>query len=151
MASLNKVQIIGNLGGDPEVRAIGSGDKVANFNVATKEVFTDRSGQRQEKTEWHRVVVWRKLAEIAEKYLRKGSQIYVEGKLTTRSWDDQNGVKKYTTEIVAQNFQMLGSRQGGPSSGPMESSYENSDSGMAPSMSHASDSIPPLPEDDLPF
>lgn len=107
--SLNKVMIIGNLGRDPEVRQAGE-NKVANFTVAITERFTDHSGQRQERTEWVNVVVWRKLAEIAQQYLRKGSQVYVEGRLQTRSWDDQNGQKKYMTEVVADNFQMLGRR-----------------------------------------
>lgn len=107
--SLNKVMIIGNLGRDPEIRQAGE-NKVANFTVAVTERFTDRAGQRQERTEWVNVVVWRKLAEIAQQYLRKGSQVYVEGKLQTRSWDDQNGQKKYMTEVVADNFQMLGRR-----------------------------------------
>lgn len=107
--SLNKVMIIGNLGRDPEVRQAGE-NKVANFTVAVTERFTDRAGQRQERTEWVNVVVWRKLAEIAQQYLRKGSQVYVEGRLQTRSWDDQNGQKKYMTEVVADNFQMLGRR-----------------------------------------
>jgi single-strand DNA-binding protein len=110
MAGLNKVMIIGNLGGDPEVRQAGDA-KVANFNVAVTERFKDRQGQQQERTEWVTVVVWRALADIAQQYLRKGSPVFVEGKLQTRSWDDQNGQKRYKTEVVANNFQMLGGRR----------------------------------------
>lgn len=109
-ASLNKVMIIGNLGRDPEVKTVGS-VMVANFSVATDEGYKDKSGQKVEKTEWHKVVLWRGLAEIAEKYLRKGSTVYVEGKLVTRSWEDQGGVTKYTTEIVGDRLQMLGGRR----------------------------------------
>lgn len=112
MASVNKVIIVGNLGRDPEVREVSSGAKVANFSVATSESYTDKNtGQKVEKTEWVRVVVWRKLAEIVERYLRKGSQVYLEGKLSTRSWDDQNGQKHYTTEVVADEMKMLGGRR----------------------------------------
>jgi len=118
MASLNKVMIIGNLGKDPEIRNTPAGAKVANFSVATNESYTDRNGQKVDRTEWHRIVMWRGLAEIAEKYLRKGSTAYFEGKLSTRSWEDNNGQKRYSTEIVVDNMQILGSRNaGGPESG----------------------------------
>lgn len=111
MAGVNKAIIVGNLGGDPEIRHLSSGAAVANINVATTETYKDRqTGERREQTEWHRVVLWRGLAEIAEKYLRKGSKVYVEGKLRTRSWEDQSGQKKYTTEIHADNMTMLDSR-----------------------------------------
>lgn len=113
MGSLNKVMIIGNLGKDPEIRVIPSGAKVANFSIATTESYTGKDGQKQDKTEWHNIVMWRGLAEIAEKYLRKGSQVYVEGKLSTRSWDDQSGNKRYMTEIIADNLVMLGKAGGG--------------------------------------
>lgn len=124
MPSLNKVQIIGALGRDPEVRIIPSGAKCANFNVATNESYTDKSGQKVDKTEWHRCVLWRGLADIAERYLRKGSQVYIEGKLNTRSWDDQNGNKRYSTEIVADNMQMLGGKPKSDSSAPVGYSDE---------------------------
>jgi single-strand DNA-binding protein len=114
MGSLNRVQLIGNLGKDPEVRAIPSGAKVANFSIATTESYTGKDGQKSDKTEWHNIVIWRGLAEVAEKYLRKGSQVYIEGKLTTRSWDDKDGQKKYTTEIIADNLVMLGKAQESP-------------------------------------
>lgn len=109
MAGINKVILVGNLGKDPEVRYLEGGTAVANFPIATSEHYTDKtSGERKTVTEWHNIVVWRKLAEIAEKYLKKGSQIYLEGKLRTRQWQDKEGNNRYTTEIVADNFQMLG-------------------------------------------
>lgn len=110
---VNKVILIGNLGGDPEVRFTPDGVAVANFSLATTESWKDRNGERQERTEWHRLVLWRQLAEIAKNYLRKGSKLYVEGKLQTRSWDDQSGQKRYTTEVVVNEMEMLDSREGG--------------------------------------
>src|SRR5581483_1020690 len=110
---VNKVILIGNLGRDPEVRSTPSGQPVANFTLATSRRWRDKNGQKQEQTEWHTVVCWGKQAEIAGQYLTKGKQIYVEGRLQTRSWDDkQTGEKKYRTEIVCENFQMLGGRGG---------------------------------------
>ncbi|MBF0287458.1 MAG: single-stranded DNA-binding protein [SAR324 cluster bacterium] len=110
MGNLNKVMLIGRLGKDPEIRYTQSGNAVANFTLATSEVWNDKQGQRQEKTEWHNVVAWDKLADLAQNYLRKGSQLYIEGKLQTRSWEDQNGQKRYTTEIQARTLQFLDSR-----------------------------------------
>lgn len=111
---LNKVMLIGNLGRDPEVRSIPSGQQVATFTLATNRRWTDKAGQRQEQTEWHQIVCWGKLAEIAGQYLTKGKQIFVEGRIQTRSWDDkQTGEKKYRTEVICENFQMLGQRGGG--------------------------------------
>ena len=104
---LNKVMIIGNVTRDPEVKTTPSGQNVANFSVATNLVWTDQSGTKQEKAEFHNIVAWRKLADICGQYLKKGSKIYLEGRLQTRSWDDQNGVKKYRTEIIADNMIML--------------------------------------------
>ena len=113
MASVNKVIIVGNLGRDPEMRTFPSGDQVANVTIATTDKWKDKqSGEMREATEWHRVVFNGRLAEIAGQYLRKGSQVYVEGSLRTRKWTDQNGVEKYSTEIRADQMQMLGSRQG---------------------------------------
>jgi single-strand DNA-binding protein len=109
---INKVILVGNLGADPEVRYTPQGTAVANFNVATNEVYKDREGNLQEKTEWHRVVCWDRLAEIVEKYLHKGSQVYIEGSLQTRQYEDKDGVTKYTTEIKARDMQMLGGRDG---------------------------------------
>ncbi|MCC6806487.1 MAG: single-stranded DNA-binding protein [Deltaproteobacteria bacterium] len=110
MAGVNKVIIVGHLGADPEVRYTQSGQAVASFNVATSETFNDKNGERQERTEWHRIVAWAKLAELCGEYLKKGRQVYLEGRLQTRQWDDKDGHKRYTTEIVAQNVQFLGSR-----------------------------------------
>ena len=114
---INKVILIGNLGSDPEVRYTPDGVPVANFSLATNESWNDKDGQRQERTEWHRLVLWRRQAEVAQQYLKKGSKIYVEGKLQTRSWDDQSGQKRYTTEIVVNDMQMLDSRGEGGGSG----------------------------------
>ena len=105
--SINKVMLIGNLGSDPELRFTPSGVQVANFSLATTESWTDKSGERQERAEWHRIVLWRRLAEVAGQYLKKGSKIYIEGKLQTRSWEDQNGQKRYTTEVVGNSMEML--------------------------------------------
>lgn len=110
MPGVNKVILIGNLGSDPELRYTPNGVAVANFSVATSERWNDKDGKSQERTEWHRIVAWRKLAEIAGEYLKKGRQVFVEGKLQTRSWEDQDGVKRYMTEIIADNIQMLGRR-----------------------------------------
>ena len=112
MASVNKVILIGNLGRDPETRYMPDGGAITNISVATTDVWKDKNGDKQEKTEWHRVAFFGKLAEIAGEYLKKGSQVYVEGRLQTRKWQDKDGADKYTTEIVANAMQMLGSRQG---------------------------------------
>lgn len=112
MASVNKVILIGNLGRDPETRYMPDGGAVTNVSIATTETWKDKNGEKQEKTEWHRVAFFGKLAEIAGEYLKKGSQVYVEGRLQTRKWQDKDGQDKYTTEIVADRMQMLGSRQG---------------------------------------
>lgn len=116
MGSLNKVMLIGNLGRDPELRSTPGGTQVANFSLATTENFTDRGGNRQERTEWHRVVLWGKLAEIAGQYLSKGRQVYIEGRLQTREWEDKQGQKRQTTEVVGTTMVMLGGR--GESRGP---------------------------------
>src|SRR5579871_282567 len=116
--SVNKVILVGRLGRDPETRYTSSGQAVCNFTMATDETFKDRAGERQKRTEWHRIVVWAKQAEIAQQYLRKGSLIYLEGRIQTRQWDDKEGQKRTTTEIVANNFRMLGGRgEGGMGGG----------------------------------
>lgn len=121
MASVNKVILVGNLGRDPEVRYMPDGGAVTNISVATTDVWKDKGGEKQERTEWHRVVFFAKLAEIAGEYLKKGSQVYVEGRLQTRKWQDKEGQDRYTTEIVAERMQMLGSRGGaGGASEPVE-------------------------------
>jgi single-strand DNA-binding protein len=111
---INKVILVGNLGRDPEVRSTPSGQPVASFTLATSRKWKDKNGQKQEQTEWHQIVCWGRQAEVAGQYLTKGKQIYVEGRLQTRSWDDrQSGEKRYRTEVICENFQMLGSRGGG--------------------------------------
>jgi single-strand DNA-binding protein len=109
MASVNKAILVGNLGDDPEQRFTPSGTAVANFRIATHEQWTNKDGGKSERTEWHRIVAWGKLGEICGEYLHKGSQVYIEGRIQTRSWEDREGNKRYTTEIVAQTMQMLGS------------------------------------------
>lgn len=111
MAGINKVILVGRLGADPEVKTVSGGNTVARLSLATSENWTDKSGQKQERTEWHRVVVWGKLAELCGRYLTKGRQLYAEGRLQTRSWEDQQGQKRYTTEIVATTVQFLGAGQ----------------------------------------
>ena len=108
--SVNKVILVGNVGKDPEVRHLESGNQVANFSIATTEKYKNKSGEMVSNTEWHNIVVWRGLAKVVEDYVKKGAQLYIEGKITTRSWDDRDGNKRYTTEIVADNLQMLGRR-----------------------------------------
>ncbi|MCH6561833.1 MAG: single-stranded DNA-binding protein [Myxococcales bacterium] len=117
MAGLNKVILIGNLGRDPELRYTQGGQAVANFTLATTESITKRDGEREDRTEWHRIVAWGKLAEICGEYLSKGKQIYLEGRIQTREWEDKEGNKRWTTEIVARNMQMLGRRSEGTGAG----------------------------------
>lgn len=141
MRGVNKAIIVGNLGNDPEVRATTSGSRVATISVATSESWTDKNtGQKQEKTEWHRVVFFNRLAEIVEQYLTKGSQVYVEGQIRTRKWQDSNGIDKYTTEIVAREMQMLGGK-GGNQSAP-DSDFKPSSPVGAPDIQF---------DDDIPF
>ena len=130
---LNKAMLIGNLGADPEIRYTQEGTPVATFNIATTEKWKGKDGQQQEQTEWHRIVAWRRLAEICGEYLHKGSKVYVEGKLQTRKWQDQNGNDRYTTEIVAKGLEMLGGMQDNGGSQPNGSNE------------------PPMPGDDVPF
>ena len=145
MASVNKVIIVGNLGRDPEVRTFPSGDRVANVTIATTDKWKDKqSGEMREATEWHRVVFNGRLAEIVEQYLRKGSQVYVEGSLRTRKWTDQSGVEKYITEIRADQMQMLGSRQGmGQPAGDDGGGYDSAPRRPAPASRQAPASAPP--------
>ena len=159
MASVNKVILVGNLGKDPESRYMPNGDAVVNITVATTDNWKDKTtGDKKEQTEWHRVVFFRKLAEIAGQYLKKGSQVYIEGSLKTRKWQDKEGQDRYTTEIVADSMQMLGSRQGMSDAPPRESSGysgggNNSNAGgrsapaqPAPAATNFNDF-----EDDIPF
>lgn len=141
MAGINKAIIVGNLGRDPEVRYTPDGTAVANFSVATSETWNDKqSGEKKERTEWHRVVAWRRLGEICGEYLHKGSQVYVEGKLQTRSWE-QDGVTRYTTEIIATTVQFLGGRDGG-SGRPASSSRPDQGYPEPPMMDTQEDDIP---------
>jgi single-strand DNA-binding protein len=146
MGSVNKVILVGNLGRDAELRYTPGGAAVATLNLATTEVWNDKGGQRQEKTEWHRIVLWGKQAESLQEYLTKGKQIYVEGRLQTRQWDDKEGNKRYTTEIKADRITLLGSCGGGGRGASADRS------GAA--MSHASSDEPPvepITDDDIPF
>jgi len=152
---VNKVILIGNLGKDPEVRFTSGGQAVANFTIATNDSWTDKQGQKQERTEWHRIVVWGKLAELCGEYLSKGRQCFVEGRLQTREWTDKEGKKNYTTEVVAQNVQFLGAR--GDGAGPRARSqngsheYGSPPPGMEETTNGASPAGGPPPEDDIPF
>lgn len=157
MAGVNRVIIVGNLGSDPEIRHTQGGDAVATLSVATSETWKDKSGEKQERTEWHRVVMWRRLAEIAQQYLRKGSKVYLEGKLQTRKWQAQDGSDRYTTEIVADQMQMLDSRTGGDQSAPRGQGSPSGQSGSrdAHSASYAaqepSGGGPADYDDEIPF
>ena len=127
MASVNKVILVGNLGKDPEVRYMTNGDAVANVTIATSDSWKDKAtGEKKESTEWHRVVFYRKLAEIVSQYLKKGSQVYIEGRIRTRKWQDKEGQERYTTEIEADEMRMLGSRQNAASSSGGEAEYGGS-------------------------
>jgi single-strand DNA-binding protein len=149
---VNKVILVGNLGKDPEVRYMPNGNAVANITLATTESWKDKqSGEQQEKTEWHRIVMFRRLGEIAGEYLKKGSQVYIEGKLQTRKWQDNSGNDRYTTEIVANEMQMLGGRGGG---GSADFSGDSAPAQSAPAQSAPA----PAPaaaggdfDDDIPF
>jgi single-strand DNA-binding protein len=142
MSGINKAILIGNLGADPELRHTANGTPVANFQIATSERYNDRSGEKQERTEWHRIVAWAKLAEICNQYLTKGKKVYIEGRIQTRSWQDQGGTTKYVTEIVASNMLMLG--------GGKERRDEYEDPGPAQSP-QSTPNGGKKDEDDLPF
>ena len=152
--SVNKVILIGRLGADPEVRYTPSGMPVANFRIATSENWNDKQGQKQERTEWHRIVVWGKLAELCGQYLAKGRQVYHEGRLQTRQWDDRDGNKKFTTEVVAREVTFLGGRaEGGEGKRATAPAAEG-----APEKAEAANAAPgfdygppPMSDDDVPF
>ena len=143
MGSVNKVILVGNLGRDAELRYTPGGAAVSSLNLATTEVWNDRNNQRQEKTEWHRVILWGKQAESLQEYLTKGKQIYVEGRLQTRQWDDKEGNKRYTTEIKADRVVLLSGSGRGASAGGMDRGGHPSGPEEAP--------IEPITEDDIPF
>lgn len=128
MASVNKVILVGNLGKDPEVRFMPNGEAVCNFSIATTDSWKDKSGAKQERTEWHNIVMYRKLAEIAGEYLKKGRPVYVEGRLQTRKWQTKEGQDRYTTEIIADQMQMLGGRDGGGSNASYDGGMDQSSS-----------------------
>ena len=158
MASVNKVILVGNLGADPETRFRPNGDAVANVRLATTESWKDKAtGEKREITEWHRVVFYRKLAEIVGQYLKKGSAVYVEGRIRTRKWQDKEGQERYTTEIEANEMQMLGGRSSGGSSSGGEAEYGGSmPSSSAPSASRGAAPAKKAPsfedmDDDIPF
>lgn len=157
MASINKVMLIGNLGKDPEIRYMPSGDAIANLTLATTENWKDKAGEKQEKTEWHRVSMFGRLAEIAGEYLKKGSSVYIEGKLQTRKWQDKEGNDRYTTEIVANEMKMLGGRASGGDTGMDKPASNNV--GAKPTRPQANSTPGPSSggsgfddmEDDIPF
>ncbi len=154
---LNKVMLIGHLGRDPEIRSTSSGRAVANFTVATNRRWTDRDGQRQEETEWHRIVVWGRQAEIAGQYLKRGRLVYIEGRMQTRSWEDrQSGEKRWTTEVICDQFQMLGGRgdsPGGPPTPPVDAYEPSGSSGSSGSSGGSGPDYDggPDEDDDIPF
>jgi len=156
--SVNKVILVGRLGRDPETRYTSGGQAVANFSVATDESYKDRNGERQKRTEWHKIVVWGKQAEIAQQYLKKGSLVFIEGRIQSREWQDKEGQKRTSFEIVANNFRMLGGRGegmaagagAGASSGAAARSDE-SDHGAGPEDSFGSAPAPEINDEDIPF
>lgn len=145
---INKVTLVGRLGKDPEIRHFDNNSSVCNFTLATSESYTDREGKRIEQTEWHNLAIWRKgLVDVAEKYLKKGHLVYVEGKLRTRSWDDQSGNKRYTTEVVVDSFKMLEKRDS--SGGDDSSPYGSNNVAPSNSASNAGTSANTSPSDDI--
>lgn len=156
MASLNKVMLIGNLGKDPEVRYTAAGTAVASFSIATSEKFKNKSGEFEEKTEWHNIILWARLAEIAGEYLTKGKTVYIEGRLQTRKWQDREGADRYTTEIVGEKMQMLGGKGGGEgggnrSEGDTRSAGSNTGGNGGNSGGYHEQSPGFNPDDDIPF
>jgi single-strand DNA-binding protein len=149
MGSVNKVILVGNLGRDAELRYTPGGAAVATLNLATTEMWNDKQGQRQEKTEWHRVILWGKQAETLQEYLTKGKQIYVEGRLQTRQWDDKDGNKRYTTEIKADRITLLGGGGGGRGGGGMERGGTAHAGGGGGGMDEPP--MEPITDDDIPF
>jgi single-strand DNA-binding protein len=146
MASVNKVILIGNLGADPELKYTPSNRPLCNLSLATNEVFKDKSGQRQERTEWHRITVWGEQAETCSKYLAKGRSVYVEGRLQTRSWDDKDGKKRYSTDIVGERVVFLGGNGKGATDGD-----SGGGAGRSRSADDADGAPPPGADDDIPF
>lgn len=146
--SVNKVILLGRLGQDPELKYTPGGSAVCNFSLATTEGWTDKQGQKQEKTEWHRVVVWGKLAELCNQYLAKGRQAFIEGRLQTRAWDDKDGNKRYTTEILAATVQFIGGATATNTQNNVDTSYAQS---AAPAQEYQISSDASFAADDIPF
>ncbi|MFO7768793.1 MAG: single-stranded DNA-binding protein [bacterium] len=146
--SVNKAILIGNLGADPEIRYTSSGQAMATFNIATNRQWTDRDGQKQEQTEWHRIVAWARLAEICERYLKKGDSVYIEGRIQTRQWEDREGNTRYTTEVVTQEMTMLG---GGAPGGGQGGGGGRREDRKAPYEEDADFNQVPEEDDDIPF
>jgi len=153
MPSVNKVILLGNLGRDPELRFLPNGDAVCNFSIATTDSWKDKAGEKQEKTEWHNIVMYRKLAEIAGEYLKKGRPVYLEGRLQTRKWQTKDGQDRYTTEIVADNMQMLGGRDTGTQSASKNEFNQEPKKNDSPSKADESSAASSFDEfeDDIPF
>ena len=159
--SVNKVILVGRLGRDPETRYTGGGQAVANFSVATDETYKDKSGERQKRTEWHKIVVWGKQAEIAQQYLKKGSLIFIEGRIQSREWQDKEGQKRTSFEIVATNFRMLGGRADGAAAGAGAGSSFGHTGGQArssdpdmeggPMLEEPGATAPEISDEDIPF
>ena len=142
MASVNKVILIGNLGKDPETRYMSNGDAVTTITLATTDTWKDKNGEKQEKTEWHRVVFYRKLAEIAGEFLKKGRPVYVEGRLKTKKWTDKQGLERYTTQIIAEDMKMLGSKPGGSDQNDRAPAPASAGSGNNSGFDDMNDDIP---------
>ncbi|MBP3563254.1 MAG: single-stranded DNA-binding protein [Bacteroidales bacterium] len=153
--SLNKAMLIGNVGRDPEVRYLDgqSGNaKVATFTLATTERYRDRNGETRENTEWHNIVAWRSTADVVERFVKKGTQVYIEGRIRTRSWDDQSGNKRYTTEIIADNLQLLGKKSDNPGAQPGGYQAPTQQSAGYQQPGYAQQTVAEdMPDDDLPF
>jgi single-strand DNA-binding protein len=155
--SVNKVILVGRLGRDPEVRFTGAGQAVANFSLATDETYKDRNGERQKRTEWHKIVVWGKQAEIAQQYLKKGSLIFVEGRIQSREWQDKEGQKRTSFEIVATNFRMLGGRSEGAAAGAGAGAMAHSGGDIESQAGPADEGVsagapgPEISDEDIPF
>jgi single-strand DNA-binding protein len=154
--SVNKVILVGRLGRDPETRYTGGGQAVANFSVATDETYRDKNGERQKRTEWHKIVVWGKQAEIAQQYLKKGSLIFIEGRIQSREWQDKEGQKRTSFEIVATNFRMLGGRGDGAASGAgsfggASRAEEHDQSVGGDDFGGGASNAPEISDDDIPF
>jgi single-strand DNA-binding protein len=152
--SVNKAILVGRLGRDPETRYTGGGQAVANFSVATDYSYKDKNGERQKRTEWHKIVAWRQLAEICQKYLKKGSLVYIEGRIETREWQDKEGQKRYSTEIIANEMRMLGGKGDGGGAGAGRSASDDTESHATPAEDFGGGHAPSGPEisdEDIPF